>query len=251
MNTELETIRERTVQNLQSVEASFKSLTKIIRDQRSPPTPASTSSVLHISRLPTRQSTSPATMDLTEDGLSYNRLRTIDRSEVISNIELLFDQLSDPDSGFNKETRTLEPRQLYFAVDLKSATTKFFNQSHEDELLLDLSKDTSIIITKPDKGRGVVIMNRSDYIEKLGQILRNRSKFKLLNKNPTVTQQYRYIKPVGSIPARLYGLTKVHKTNVPLRPIVSCIQSYNYRLELEAKCCFIKQSVFRTLYFLG
>ncbi|CAF1412678.1 unnamed protein product, partial [Adineta steineri] len=161
MNTELETIRERTVQNLQSVEASFKSLTKIIRDQRSPPTPASTSSVLHISRLPTRQSTSPATMDLTEDGLSYNRLRTIDRSEltedglsynrlrtidrseVISNIELLFYQSfgtkreitdfqkwdQDPDSGFNKETRTLEPRQLYFAVDLKSATTKFFNQS--------------------------------------------------------------------------------------------------------------------------
>ncbi|CAF1439036.1 unnamed protein product [Adineta steineri] len=127
---------------------------------------------------------------LTEDGLSYNRLRTIDRSEVISNIELLFYQSpgtkreitdfqkwdQDPDSGFNKETRTLEPRQLYVAADLKSVTTKFFNRSHEDQLLLQLSKDTSIIITKPDKGRGVVIMNRSDYIEQLGQILRNRSK---------------------------------------------------------------------------
>ncbi|CAF3810389.1 unnamed protein product [Adineta steineri] len=136
----------------------------------------------------------------------------------------------DPDGGFNKETRTLEPRQLYFAADLKSATTKFFNRSHEDQLLLNLSKDTSIIITKPDKGRGVVIMNRSDYIGKWGQILRNRSKFTLLTGDPTGTQQYRYIKPVGSISARLYGLPKVHKTNVPLRPIVSCIQSYNYRL---------------------
>ncbi|CAF1439819.1 unnamed protein product, partial [Adineta steineri] len=181
---------------------------------------------------------------LTEDGLSYNRLRTIDRSEVISDIELLFYQSSgtkreitdfqkwdqDPDSGFNKETRTLEPRQLYFAADLKSTTTKFFNRSHEDQLLLNLSKDTSIIITKPDKSGGVVIMNRSDYIGKWGQILRNRSKFTLLTGDPTGTQQYRYIKPVGSISARLYGLPKVHKTNVPLRPIVSSIQSYNYRL---------------------
>ena len=36
--------------------------------------------------------------------------------------------------------------------------------------------------------------------------------------------------PVSSAPARLYGLPKVHKTNIPLRPIVSCIQSYDYKL---------------------
>ncbi|CAF4174541.1 unnamed protein product, partial [Adineta steineri] len=214
---------------------------------------------------------------LLENGLSYNRLRVIDRSEVISNIELLFYQSSgikreiidfqkwdqDPDSGFSKETRTLEPRQLSLAADLKSATTKFFNEAqgsikrnknanqlHEDELLLNLSEDASIVITKPDKGRGVVIMNHNDYIRKMVEILRNRSKFKLLDGDPTGTretkltkllrqikeegylteQEYRYVKPVGSIPARLYGLPKVHKANVPLRPIVSCIQSYNYRL---------------------
>lgn len=76
------------------------------------------------------------------------------------------------------------------------------------------------------------------------------TKFKIVDKDPTgccetaltsllrqmkneeylTEQEYRYIKPVGSIPARLYGLPKVHKENIPLRPIVSCIQSYNYRL---------------------
>ena len=34
----------------------------------------------------------------------------------------------------------------------------------------------------------------------------------------------------GSKPGRLYGLPKVHKDGVPLRPIVSCIDSYTYNL---------------------
>ncbi|CAF4074285.1 unnamed protein product [Adineta steineri] len=216
-------------------------------------------------------------LHLLENGLSYNRLRKIDRSEVISNVEYLFYQASgikkeetdfkkwdqDPDSHSDKEIRTLEPRQLSFAADLKSATTKFFNEAqglirrkknfnqwYEDELLSNLSKDTAIVITKPDKGRGVVIMNRADYVRKLEQILSDGTKFELLDKDPTgsretaltnllraiqndnylTKQEYWYIKPVGSIPARLYGLPKVHKKNTPLRPIVSCIQSYNYRL---------------------
>lgn len=93
-------------------------------------------------------------------------------------------------------------------------------------------------------------MNRTDYVTKLEQILGDTSKFTILGRDPTgyretaltsllrqmkneeylTEQEYRYVKPVGSIPARLYGLPKVHKNNVPLRPIVSCVQSYNYRL---------------------
>jgi hypothetical protein len=214
-----------------------------------------------------------------EKGLSYNRPGAINRSEVVSNVEYLFHHSSavkkelidfkkwdeNPDNTSNKEIRILEPRQLSLAADLKNATEIFFsqaemsiktrknkniNENNDDHLLLNLSKDPSILITKPDKGRGVVILNRNDYIKKLEQILSDNTKFKLLDKDPTgsrenalttllrqmkdeeylTQQEYWYIKPVGSIPARLYGLPKVHKDNVPLRPIVSCIQSYNYRL---------------------
>ncbi|CAF3273243.1 unnamed protein product [Rotaria socialis] len=222
-----------------------------------------------------------------EKGISYNRPSAINRSEVIANIEYLFHNSStvqkestdfkkwdeNPDNISNKEIRTLEPKQLSLAADLKNATENFFNQAHmsiktkqnkimnqhnNQQLLLNLSKDPSILITKPDKGRGVVILNRNDYIQKLEQILSDSTKFKLLDKDPTSSRenaltallrqmkneeyltenQYRYIKPVNSIPARLYGLPKVHKItienekvcNVPLRSIVSCIQSYNYRL---------------------
>ncbi|CAF3005950.1 unnamed protein product, partial [Rotaria sp. Silwood2] len=131
-----------------------------------------------------------------EKGMSYNRSCTINRSKVISNVEYLFHQASkirkesidfkkwdeDPDDIANKEIRVLEPKQLSLAADLKNATEKFFqhaqmsikmrkdknlNGNNDDKILLKLSKDLSILITKPDKGRGVVILDRNDYIEKL------------------------------------------------------------------------------------
>ncbi|CAF1227202.1 unnamed protein product [Rotaria sordida] len=127
---------------------------------------------------------------------------------------------------------------------------KNLNGNNDDKILLNLSKYPSVLITKPNKGRGVVILDRNDYTEKLENILSDNKKFKLLNEDPTIScenalttvlrqmkneeywtqQEYKYIKPVGSVPARLYGLPKVHKDNVPLRPIVSCIKSYNYKL---------------------
>lgn len=45
------------------------------------------------------------------------------------------------------------------------------------ESLDSLRKDKNIIITKPDKGKGVVILNRSDYINKAKEILDDKTKF--------------------------------------------------------------------------
>ena len=41
---------------------------------------------------------------------------------------------------------------------------------------------------------------------------------------------YDKVRPSGSQPPRIYGLPKIHKPDVPLRPIVSCINSPTYRL---------------------
>ncbi|CAM2711908.1 unnamed protein product [Rotaria socialis] len=42
--------------------------------------------------------------------------------------------------------------------------------------------------------------------------------------------EYKQATPGGSLCVRLYGLPKVHKIGIPLRPIISSIGSYNYRL---------------------
>ncbi|CAF1228694.1 unnamed protein product [Adineta ricciae] len=195
-----------------------------------------------------------------EKGLSSNRRGTINHFEIISNVEYLFYQ----SSSVRKEQTSFQKLDED-PDDLKAATEKFFNEAqqsfnrnrnttlddkHEEQLLRNLSKDPSIVTTRPDKGKGVVVIYRADYIEKLERILSDTSKFRLVEKDPTgcreaaltsllrrmkneeylTEQEYRFVKPVGSIPARLYGLPKVHKVNTPLRPIVSCVQSYNYRL---------------------
>jgi len=40
----------------------------------------------------------------------------------------------------------------------------------EKESLRTLSQDTSIITCKPDKGNGVVVLDRKNYIKKMGNI---------------------------------------------------------------------------------
>ena len=43
---------------------------------------------------------------------------------------------------------------------------------HQDfyDVLIKLKTDDSIIITKPDKGRGTVVMNKEDYLMKVEDI---------------------------------------------------------------------------------
>ena len=134
-------------------------------------------------------------------------------------------------------------------------------------ILKRLRNNKNIVICKPDKGNSVVILNRIDYERRLLDIINDRTKFMKRNrisgrkKDRDLTifregqlQRYLYslkkkgllsdnvykkVYPKGSIPARIYGLPKMHKlprtedpTVVvpPVRPIVSSIGSYNYNL---------------------
>ena len=57
----------------------------------------------------------------------------------------------------------------------------------------------------------------------------------LKKKGKTDSDEYNNVYPSGSQPALIYGLPKLHKTRSPneippFRPIVSSINTYNYRL---------------------
>ena len=101
------------------------------------------------------------------------------------------------------------------------------------------------IITRADKGNVTVAMSREQFIEKALQILNDEKYYTVLNRDPTLTFQKRaneFIKQLvnknfitetegkklytyKAIPAMFYGLPKIHKAEVALRPIVSSVNT--------------------------
>ena len=63
----------------------------------------------------------------------------------------------------------------------KNFTPPNFLLTLEDyETLKGLKEDKNIVLIKPDKGNGVVILNHPDYTSKMDAVLNDETKFKLL-----------------------------------------------------------------------
>ena len=124
-------------------------------------------------------------------------------------------------SGFQSYNR---PNALYTQEELNT--------------LKDLRNDSSIVIMKPDKGNGVVILNNYDYNKKMDEILSYTSKFELLNddaikltlkrENQIQTlltkleadncideKTYKELYPTGTRIGKLYGLPEIPKSSIP------------------------------------
>ena len=143
--------------------------------------------------------------------------------------------------------------KLYYNFKPHKVFSPLFSKS-DVRLLRDLSKDKNIIICRPDKGQGVVILNKCDYKEKMHQILNDPSKFvevkdvtpllstlraegrlnstinKLKNNSVIDSTLASKLMTSGSCPGIMYGLPKIHKPNVPMRPILSANNTTTYNL---------------------
>ena len=111
----------------------------------------------------------------------------------------------------------------------------------QHRVLRNLRKSKDIIITKPDKENGVVILDRKLYDNAIQDIISDTFKLeklklrKLKGKNFFNENEYNKLYPSGSAPARIYNTPKMHKLfssdSFPkLRPIVSSIGTFKYNL---------------------
>ena len=121
------------------------------------------------------------------------------------------------------------------------------------EIVKRLADNKDICLLKQDKGKGIVIMDRTKYVEKCEEFLNGR-RFDKIEEDPTSSFEkgvqdllrsmkkrfdpvsYRKIYPTSSRPGLFYGTAKVHKMaegsrnidELPVRPIVSSIGTATY-----------------------
>ena len=124
------------------------------------------------------------------------------------------------------------------------------NITKEERVALsNLRKKDNIVFLPADKGNATVVMDCSEYEGKVRTLLGDPV-YKKVKSDPTPATERRVLKevrqlereslipsdlgrrlkPNASRPPKLYGFPKIHKPDVPLRPIVSSIGSPTYGL---------------------
>lgn len=107
-----------------------------------------------------------------------------------------------------------------------------------------------ILFTKADKGNTTVAIDISDYNNKMTNLLSDNETYAIIDKDPTkkitnglrdlltrwkknkyiAESVYRSLMLSDGILPRAYGLPKIHKSGIPLRIIVSSVNSPLYAL---------------------
>jgi len=121
--------------------------------------------------------------------------------------------------------------------------------------LKDLRKDDGIVILPADKGNATVILDKDEYSKKMKSLFDDMTTYRPVSRDPTTRIEKKIVKSVRNLhrlghisdklkdrllpsysnPPQAYGLSKIHKEDTPLWPIISSIGSptYMYRLAKE------------------
>ncbi|XP_075526232.1 uncharacterized protein LOC142557893 [Dermacentor variabilis] len=182
---------------------------------------------------------------LLRKGLNFNTGASPNPARVICTVERAVTQLP---SEVREEART---RAIGVLSKWRTRNPQARFSPAEKQAVEGLRNNDSIAILPADKGNAIVLLDRSDYNEKMKDLLSDEDTYVAIQKDPTVNLQtklqkllskvFKFVPPQqkhlyhrllctnGSAPA-IYGLPKVHKPGVPLRPIVDFTRSPLHRL---------------------
>ncbi|KER23356.1 hypothetical protein T265_08731 [Opisthorchis viverrini] len=182
---------------------------------------------------------------LLEKGLNFAVSKGVIRAEeIVPSVESVFQKLPSMEA---------EKLRVLLVTVLKSQQPGVPNIAPAERRALNTLKNVdSIVITKADKGKATVVMNKSDYLHKVRQhiadgpyrqssngkitsIMSSKSKVevgKYLRSEINHLGQGKWYQlyPKSAIQPRLYGLPKIHKEGVFISPIVDGIGSPPYQL---------------------
>lgn len=136
-----------------------------------------------------------------------------------------------------------------YANNICTKSSDYFTSTFKQTKLF-LKSNPDILILKSDKGNKTIAMSKSDYNQKLSILLNDNTTYEIMPNDPTNKYQRTITRIVNKLentleisPAikkilvtpypiapRFYAQPKVHKDQVPLRPIVSFINAPTYNL---------------------
>ena len=122
----------------------------------------------------------------------------------------------------------------------------------ERKAIVELKKDPSRMVLTLDKGVALVVMDTEDYKKKAEELL-SQNTYRAITSDPTMRLKnkminmlkstktkggmsedlYKWLYPTGTGSPKFYGLPKIHKQGMPLRPIVSSIGTVTYQTSKE------------------
>ncbi|XP_046398161.1 uncharacterized protein LOC124164967 [Ischnura elegans] len=186
----------------------------------------------------TSESFNEATFTALSKGLNFAPApKTIPYLDYVGGIENAVRKLPD---DLAEEVRVEVSYVLSRAVPPKPNISR-----EERSAIRALRGNEEVTILPADKGNATVILKTEDYRNKIRDILEDqayrklhrdpteavtRKTISLIKKSSLAPEEAKNLQPDAPAPPRLYGLPKIHKKGVPLRPIVSSIASPTYNL---------------------
>jgi len=125
-------------------------------------------------------------------------------------------------------------------------------------------KNENLTLVKADKGETIVVLNQADYVNKVNDFL-NCPNFQKIDRDPTnnynkilktnlatcktlFSSSYDNLLNMNPLAPRLYGLPKLHKPNVTIRPVVSHFTAPCHKLAYKLNSLFRNYTSFKPSY---
>ena len=171
--------------------------------------------------------------------------KRIPTESIVSSVEAVLSRQRDLSESAKDNIRSR------IASTVQSASIPDNNLTKDEQQALKrLKNDNDIVILPADKGRVTVVMDKTDYFDKMDALVNDKQTYEELKRDPTPalqrklnskiptlkktdafdTQRYYRLRCSVPQPPKLYGLPKLHKPGIPMRPIVSFCGSPTYQL---------------------
>ena len=145
----------------------------------------------------------------------------ISKSQVFTTFELLHDDLK---RHLSDKTKANEARNEihHFATRYVNSSNPSMNDLKKHEIIKRLKHNKDFIILRPDKGHGVVVLDKVVYNKAMVDLLRDNSKFKKLESDLTLRREgqlqrfLRKLKKKGLLDSNIYR---------EIYPYLKCIKS--------------------------